>query len=192
MWESLIELDQQVFKYINGSYFNRFESFWLFVTRLETWLPLYITFFILLFKLLPGRVNYLACLVIIVSTITSLQLTNLVKNQVQRLRPNNEPLIIDSIQILQKPESFSFWSGHTAVSVTVSLFVYLVLQHYKPSRWWLLFFIWPFLFAVSRIFVGVHYPGDVLVGALVGILLGTSFHKLFRNLAAKLEHTTQC
>lgn len=53
MWEWLVELDQQIFRYINGSYFNRFDAFWLFVTRLETWLPLYITFFVLLIVKYP-------------------------------------------------------------------------------------------------------------------------------------------
>ncbi len=181
MWESLIEIDQQFFKYINTSYLSKFESFWLFVTQLETWLPLYITFFFFLFKKLPKRLNLLAMAIMVIGTVTAIGLTDLVKNTVERLRPSNDPAMIDSIDILQRPESFSFWSGHTAVSVTVSLLVYLLLQRYAPTRWWQLFFIWPFLFAVSRIFVGVHYPLDVLVGAIVGIILAMLFYKIFKK-----------
>ncbi|WOI22762.1 phosphatase PAP2 family protein [Nonlabens ulvanivorans] len=190
MWEWLVELDQQIFRYINGSYFNRFDAFWLFVTSLETWLPLYITFFILLIVKLPKRLNYIASLTVIVATLTAIGLTDLVKNAVARLRPNNEPILLDSINILQRPENFSFWSGHTAVSMTVSLLMYLILSKYKKSKMWLLFFIWPLLFATSRIFVGVHYPLDVLVGALVGLFLGAVFYKLLMTLFNRLQHTT--
>lgn len=158
MWEWLVELDQQIFTYINGSYFNRFDVFWLFVTRLETWLPLYITFFILLIVKLPKRLNYIASLTVIIATLTAIGLTDLVKNAVARLRPNNEPILLDSINVLQRPENFSFWSGHTAVSMTVSLLMFLILNNYTKSKWWLLFFIWPLLFATSRIFCRCALP----------------------------------
>lgn len=191
MWESLVEIDQQVFKYINSSYFGTYDSFWLFVTRLETWIPLYISFFILFFLKLKKPLNYYASLMLVIATVTAITLTDFVKNNVERLRPNNEPVLMDSIYILQRPDNFSFWSGHTAVSMTVSILVYLLLQRASPSRWWLLFFIWPFLFAVSRIFVGVHYPLDVFVGALVGVILGVLFYKLLTVISKKLNHSTQ-
>lgn len=190
MWESLVEIDQHAFTFINSSWLNKFDSLWLFVTQLETWLPLYITFFILLFKLLPVKVNYLSIVTLIICTVTAIGLTGLVKNTVERIRPNNEPVLMDSIHILQHPENFSFWSGHTAVSMTVSIFVYLTLQRYHPSKWYWLIFIWPLLFASSRIFVGVHYPLDVLAGALVGLSLGFLFHKLFVKISQKLKYTT--
>ena len=83
MWEWLVELDQQIFRYINGSYLSRFDAFWLFVTRLETWLPLYITFFILLIVKLPKRLNYIASLTVIIATLTAIGVTDLVKNAVE-------------------------------------------------------------------------------------------------------------
>ncbi|MGJ8683416.1 MAG: phosphatase PAP2 family protein [Nonlabens sp.] len=191
MWESLVEIDQQIFRYINGSYFRKFDAFWLFVTRLEVWLPLYFSFFFFFFKKLPKRTSYVASIGIVLATVIAIGLTDLVKNYVERLRPNNEPVLMDSIYILQQPENFSFWSGHTAVSVTVSLFVYLVLNKFSPSKWWLLFFIWPLLFAFSRIFVGVHYPLDVFVGAMVGLTLGMLFYKLFNITINRLKYPTQ-
>lgn len=189
MWESLVETDQQILKYINGSYLSRFDGFWLIVTQLETWLFLYVVFVYLLFKKLKKPNSFIAILGVFLATITSLGLTNWVKNSVERLRPNNEAGLIDSLQVLQYPESFSFWSGHTAVSVTVSVFVYLILKRYSPSRWWLLFFIWPILFSISRLFVGVHYPLDVLVGALVGVILALMLYKIIVSIFTRLEYS---
>jgi undecaprenyl-diphosphatase len=101
-----------------------------------------------------------------------------VKNYIQRLRPNNDPSLTEVLNVLQKPLNFSFWSGHTAVSMAVTLFIYLLLNEQQPNKWYLLFFIWPLLFAVSRIINGVHFPSDVFVGAVVGSIIGYCSYKL--------------
>lgn len=125
-----------------------------------------------------------------VVVLLTLSLTNLVKNGVARLRPNNEPVLMDSIQVLFKPANFSFWSGHSAVSFAVTTFVVLALRSKDRSKWILLFYIWPVTFALSRIFVGVHYPADVVVGMLVGLLLGWLSFSFFIRFTGRLQRTT--
>jgi undecaprenyl-diphosphatase len=191
MWESLVEIDRDIFRFINGLWIGKFESFWLFVTQIENWFPLYLLFFFLLYKYVKRPVNFMAMGFIPVVAITTLSLTNLVKNYVERLRPNNEPMLMDSIQILQKPENFSFWSGHSAVSFAVTLFVVLALRKTNSSTWLYLLFLWPVTFAFSRIFVGVHYPADVTMGMLVGLILGYIFHKILSLIEVRLQHAAQ-
>lgn len=178
MWEELLQLDHDLFTYINSSWLGQFDRFWVLVTSIENWIPLYVLFFYLLYKKFAKPFNFLLMSGIPVIAMGTLILTNLVKNHIQRLRPNNNPLLIETIKILQEPRNFSFWSGHTAVSMAVTLFVYILLNKQHPKKWYLLFFIWPLLFALSRIMNGVHFPSDVFVGAIVGSSIGYCSYKL--------------
>ncbi|AGC77103.1 undecaprenyl-diphosphatase [Nonlabens dokdonensis] len=189
MWEQLVEIDQQLFRWINNLWIGKFHSFWLFVTQIQNWFFLYLVFFFLLFKKFEKPTRYLAMVMIPVVVIISLSLTNLVKNGVERLRPNNEPLLMDSIQVLLQPENFSFWSGPSAVSFAVTTFVVHALRSRNATKWIYLFYLWPFTFAFSRIFVGVHYPADITVGMLVGLFLGWISFVLFAKMTRTLHHT---
>ncbi len=190
MWEQLVEVDQQLFRWINGLWIGKFHSFWLFVTKIQNWFFLYLIFFYLLFKYFEKPTRYIAIITVPVVALITLFFTNLVKNGVERLRPNNEPILMDSIQILLEPENFSFWSGHSAVSFAVTVFMVLALRSRKAGKWTYLLFIWPIIFALSRIFVGVHYPADVTVGMFVGLFLGWVTYILFSKAIDKLQHTT--
>ncbi|AZQ42854.1 phosphatase PAP2 family protein [Nonlabens ponticola] len=190
MWESLVQIDQDIFRFINGLPISRFNEFWLFVTQIENWIPLYLLFFFILIYKLRWRRGLASILGVFTVASVTLWLTNVVKDQVQRLRPNNEPALVDAINVFQMPENFSFWSGHSAVSFAVTTFVVLLLRKYSWSRWYLLFYLWPLTFALSRIMVGVHYPFDVIVGMLVGLLLGILFYKAMVAIFQKLQHST--
>ncbi len=113
-------------------------------------------------------------------------LTTVVKTYVARLRPNNEPLLHDLIRVLQEPHNFSFFSGHAASSFSVTTFVVLSLR--GMYKWVYIFYIWPILFASSRIFVGVHYPGDILVGAGVGVLMAGFVYHFYKKALVRLDY----
>jgi undecaprenyl-diphosphatase len=104
------------------------------------------------------------------------QFINLIKHVFERIRPNNDPLVKDLIRVLQQPHSFSFVSGHATNSMASTVFVYLLLKNRFKYTW--LFFIWPMVFAYSRIYLGVHYPLDILLGAFLGLGLGFGFYKI--------------
>ena len=109
---------------------------------------------------------WVVCLLLFV-----LFLTDVTKEYVARLRPNNETEINTLIRILKSPTNYSFFSGHAASSFSITTLVILFLR--DKLNWAWLFYLWPLIFAFSRIYVGVHYPVDILVGMCVGI--GSAF-----------------
>jgi len=177
MWERLRQIDKQVFLTLNNLGSENTDAFWALVTNPYFWLPLYFIFFYLLNRALNRQEFYKALLFLLLSVAVSVSLNLFVKLWVARLRPNNAIELHGLIRALQMPQSFSFYSGHAANSFTVSAFLYLLLRRRYPVS--VLFFIWPVLFGFSRIYLGVHYPSDVLVGTLAGILCGWFFYRLF-------------
>lgn len=177
MWERLRQIDKQVFITLNNLGGENADFFWALVTNPYFWLPLYLIFFYLLNKALNRQKLYRALLMLALSISVSVLLNLLVKSWVARLRPNNAIELEGLIRILQTPQTFSFYSGHAANSFTVTIFLYLVLRKKYPFS--IAFFIWPILFAYSRMYLGVHYPSDVLMGALAGIFCGWGFYQLY-------------
>ena len=106
--------------------------------------------------------------------------TDLTKHAVARLRPNNTEDINTLIRILKTPSTYSFFSGHSSSSFSVTTAVVLFLR--RRFKWCWVFYLWPLLFVFSRIFVGVHFPVDIIVGATVGVLSALFFYMLYVRL----------
>ncbi len=175
--EQLAQWDTELFVWLNGLGVEGLDGFWLTVTHITNWIPLYVLFFILFLKALSQKQALISILFTIFSLFIALGLTAVVKNTVERLRPNNTSGLQGLIRVLDTPLDYSFWSGHAAVSFAITIFVVFVLRSW--SKWIYLIFIWPLLFTLSRVFVGVHYPIDLIVGAIVGIGIGFGFYKLY-------------
>jgi undecaprenyl-diphosphatase len=113
---------------------------------------------------------------LMLSFTATMGLTFWVKTTSLRLRPNNQPELQDLIRILLEPTNYSFFSGHASASFVATTFVVLCVK--EKYKWIYAIYIWPILFVMSRIYVGVHYPSDLIVGALVGILFAHIFFRL--------------
>ena len=112
------------------------------------------------------------------------QFVNFIKDSFGRLRPNNDTSINELIRILKRPSSFSFVSGHSTTSFAVTTFIIATLKKHYKYPFFLL--IWPILFAYSRIYVGVHFPIDIFLGMLLGILIGYVFYRISLKLLSKI------
>lgn len=196
MLERLIEIDRDVFVWLNGLGSETYDGLWLAITKFTSWIPIFAIVLYLAFKRLGWKHALLVIGCIALLILFTDQTTNLIKNYFARLRPGNNPEIADLIRAVQKRKSFSFISGHASNSMAVAFFLYRVLHPYLKYMGF--FFLWPLIFAYSRIYLGLHYPGDILCGYLYGLLTGFGMSYLYAYLRnrffpeqkANLDHPT--
>lgn len=168
MFKKLLEWDRETFIYLNSLGVEDYDFFWTTVTTISTWIPLFILFAFLLFKTYPKKQALYSILTVLLVFFFVHTLTDLTKEVVGRLRPNNDLEMNNMIRIVKGSYGYSFFSGHASSSFSITTTVFLFLR--KKYRWTAIFYLWPILFALSRIYVGVHFPLDLIVGALVGTL----------------------
>lgn len=189
MLDKILQWDREAFVYLNSLGIEQYDMFWSTVTKFPPWIPLFVLIISLFFIKFSKREALFMILTLLMMVFFVSTLTDLTKNVVARLRPNNDEEINTLIRILRSPSGFSFFSGHASSSFSVITFVVLFLRHH--FKWIYLFYIWPILFAMSRIYVGVHFPIDLMVGASVGIFSAWMFYKLYGLLISpylKLNH----
>lgn len=174
--DKIIRFDKELMVLLNNLGTESWDQFWILATNQMSWIPLYLIFFYLIFSALGWKKGLALVLLTAVLITFSDQFTVFLKDHFERLRPNNDPSVNSMIRILKNNKSFSFVSGHATTSTAVSLLMFLTLRKSFPYTW--LFFIWPLIFAYSRIYIGVHFPMDVLCGALLGAGIGYLFYRL--------------
>ena len=178
MVEKLLSLDTELFVFLNSLGSEKYDGLWSFITKQSNWIPLFLLLLYVIFKKLGAKQTlYLLLFVAVLVTFTD-QMTNVFKNGFQRLRPCNNPEIKSFIRIVQFRGSFSFFSGHASNSMAVATLLYFTLRQYFKYFW--LLFLWPFIFAYSRIYLGLHYPLDILSGYLFGFTSGFLMYKVYK------------
>lgn len=183
MLDWLLHLDRDLFVYLNGLGSDSFDGLWLIITKQFNWIPVFAIIMYLTFKRLGWRHAVMLILLIALLILITDQTTNLIKNFFQRLRPGNNPEIAHIIRSVQNRSSYSFISGHASNSMACAYFLYRVLKPYLKYMGFI--FLWPLIFAYSRIYLGLHYPGDILVGYCYGLLTATLVLALYRYLRDK-------
>jgi undecaprenyl-diphosphatase len=183
MLEKILSIDTDVFIFLNSLGSQRYDGFWLTITKQTSWIPLFIFLFYLIFKKLGIKQTLYLMVFVAVLIVVADQTANLFKNGFQRLRPCNNLEINSFIRIVKSSETFSFFSGHATNSMAVATFSYLLFN--KDYKYFWLLFLWPLIFAYSRIYLGLHYPVDIICGYLCGIILGYLMFKLYQILQQK-------
>ncbi|NQV77746.1 MAG: phosphatase PAP2 family protein [Lutibacter sp.] len=175
---SIINYDKQLLLFLHSKGSITWDSCWIFITNPLHWIPLFFVLFFLGYKSVGLKNSILITIITALSGVFSLLTVNLIKNYFQRLRPINDTSINNAIRILVEQNDFSFVSGHSTVSFTISFILFWVLKkHYKYI---FLIFIFPILFAYSRIYLAVHFPIDILFGMLLGYVIALIFYKIMR------------
>lgn len=177
----LHHLDQRFSLWINSFHSVHWDHFMQLMSDRNTWFPMYLLIAAILVYRLGWKRGLAMVAAIALSVACCDQLGNLVKWSVGRLRPCYSPFMLDGgLHMLEGRGSFfGFYSAHSAnaFGFAAALRVALSIDGRlpRPSRrlWTGVAFVWALLVGGSRIFAGKHYFGDVLVGALVGVAIGT-------------------
>lgn len=182
MLEKILQWDRDTFIYLNNLGIEEYDLFWATVTNISSWIPLFVFFFIIILLKYPKKEAIYVVLAVVALAFFINFATDVTKHYVARLRPNNNEEINTLIRIIKSPTSYSFFSGHAASSFSITTLMVLFLR--KRFKWSWAFYLWPLIFASSRIYVGVHYPLDILVGASVGVFSAFLFYGLYTRLIA--------
>jgi membrane-associated phospholipid phosphatase len=180
-WQTLKTWDQTGLFHINQVWQNRyFDAILPWLRESALWLPLY--FFFLSFVIINyGKKGVFWLLFFIATVSLSDQLSsNFLKNFIGRVRPCNDPFMLQFIdlRIERCPSSFSFTSSHATNHFAIAMFVHQTLKKVldNKTRW---MFLWAFVICYSQMYIGVHYPIDILGGMLVGIFFAGITAALF-------------
>lgn len=179
MFEKIIDLDKEVLVYLNNLGSETYDGLWLIITKQIYWTP----FFLFIFYLLQKKIGWKKFGYYILFTAVLLlicdQTVNLFKYGFERLRPVNDTEINGLLRIVKTSKSFSFFSGHATNSMASTVFMVMVLRKYYKHAY--LVFLFPLIFAYSRIYLGLHFPTDILTGYVFGATMGFVCYKLYEK-----------
>lgn len=191
MLDKLAGLDRELFIWLNSKGTASMDWFWETFTHFQYWIPLFAVLLYITYKKLGTKHFLLIVGMIAVLILFTDQTTNLIKYLVNRTRPCNEPDLEGIVRLVNNKKKYSpsFVSGHAANSMAVTFLVYNILKN--RVKYIGLFFLWPLLFAYSRIYLGFHYPGDILCGYLYGLFTATLILQLYKFIREKYHPTFQ-
>lgn len=182
MIDSLLQLDRKIFILINDHWHNPVLDLLLpFSRNPYTWAPLYL--FLLLFIVVNFRWKGVFWALFFLATfgITDFITGHFLKHVVERYRPCNDPYFSQFVRSLAPCTGHhSFPSNHAANHFALGAFMFLTLKN-RLGKWMWVAFLWAFIVSYAQIYVGQHYPVDILCGTIAGLIFGTITGKIFNH-----------
>jgi membrane-associated phospholipid phosphatase len=178
----ILRLDYWLFHKINQIWINPFFDLVLpFMRQQEFWYFFYL--FLLVFSLYNFGVKgcWWSVSVIMTVIIADLFSSSLMKSLIWRFRPCRDPDLADQVRVLVNycPQSSSFTSSHACNHFAAAWFIFITLNQTGSWRW--LLFVWAFVISYAQVYVGVHFPLDILGGAILGTAIGYGMSFLFQK-----------
>lgn len=172
--QKLLELDRDLFSWISFKWSNPFfDALFPLIRNQYFWVPLYL--FLLVFSIINFNKTWWRWLLfaVVLATVTNYISSDIIKENIFRVRPCNDPEFAGKMHFLlgYRPKSSSFTSSHATNHFGLAAFFYYTLRPYI-GKWAGLFFAWAGIIIYAQVYVGVHFPLDVLAGAAIGFLFG--------------------
>ncbi|SDS03398.1 phosphatase PAP2 family protein [Gramella sp. MAR_2010_147] len=184
--EKLAELDRELFLFLNNLGSETWDWLWIAISDKWMAIPLYAILLYLIFRKFGWKPTLITMVVITLLITATDQLANLFKHGFERPRPCRQEGVMEYARyVAVRCGSFGYFSAHAANSTGVAVFLSLLFRKHYP-RLFIFLLIWAVVVSYSRIYLGVHYPGDVITGMLIGAIFGVLFHILRKFLTAKI------
>ena len=199
-WQTVHHLDQQLTLAINSWNSAMTDPIWAFLSMKLVWIPLYAAILALIVWKLGWKKGGILILGTVLTIVFCDQFANLIKYSVARIRPLHDDFMVSNgLNILELGGGYSFFSAHAANSFGLAACTWFGLKNClkdspdpvnaKIVKWYGWFmFTWAALVAISRIFVGKHYLGDVIVGTIAGLIIGCSLGIAVSMINRKLQN----
>ncbi len=187
MIDWLEKIDQELFLFLNGLHSPFFDQVMWVISAKATWIPLYLVLLYLLYRNYQKEWFFwligIGLLILVTDQITS----SLLKPFIGRLRPCHDPEINYLVHNVKKCGGlYGFVSGHSSNSFAIAIYFFLLFKNRFAYIW--LLFIWAAIVAYSRVYLGVHYPGDIFTGGLLGILFGWLIYRFSSSMINRYQN----
>jgi len=191
MFHWLIEFDKKALLYLNGIHSPAWDNIVWWVSGNTSWIPLYvILLMIIIYRERPYRFIFTILFIAIAITLSD-QISNLIKIVVERPRPTWNPEIMELVHKVNDYKAnkpFGFVSNHAANAFCLSTFL---ANQFRSYRWGFFLFTWAVVVSYSRVYLGVHYPLDIICGAVLGALIGIQCYVFKIRTAVYIERRVE-
>ena len=180
MFDFIIEYDHKLFLWLNNLGNETFDGFWMLMTNKVVNFLIYTIALIYLFKKINVKSLISLILFLCFLILISDQTANLFKNFFERLRPCHDDQISSYVRLVKQNCGglYSFFSAHASNSFALATFFFFVYNKIIQRKI-ILFFIFALLVSYSRVYIGVHYPLDIISGSFFGFISGFVFFRFW-------------
>lgn len=184
--EEIIQLDKEFFIFLNTMGTPGWDGFWSFMSERTYWIPFYLLLLWLLFKNFGWKQTALVLVLTLLMILVTDQITNVIKNATARPRPCFTPEFEGIMRgvACEGRGRFGFTSAHASNHFGIAVFLGLIFRQ-KIKLMIGLLIVWAALISYSRIYLGVHFPGDVIVGTVIGTTFGYLFYRVYKKIISR-------
>lgn len=178
---NIIDWDHNIFIYLNNLGDPKWDYFWMTITNKKTWIPLYLVIVFIFYKKFGPKKTVVIVLCALLMILCTDQISKFYKDTlIQRLRPCHDEYVSQFVRLVKDHcgGKYGFFSGHATNHMAIAVYVGLI---FKDRKWVLpTIILWALMIAYSRIYIGVHYPLDIITGISMGVLFALLFYQIQR------------
>lgn len=187
------DMDMQVLSLFNGSDNIMLDQMVQILTSGLTWIPLYVMLFFVVMRNneTMGQIALVVGSAIFCVLFADGLVDGIIKQLAERWRPSNDPTFKYMVQVVDdiRPKGYSFCSAHAANTMSLAVFFSLLIRSKMLT---ITLVIWSLINCWTRLYLGVHYPSDILCGMIIGIIVGILvyllYYKIYRRISPKINY----